>query len=112
MLHRQRGSFTAYCDGARTWCALRLVRYSLRSKNQRRPSFTSRSNDPETVPASSMRSCLFTVATWEALATESRARPVARLGSRVLPGARASRLLLVNTHTTTVAKLLRLTSSR
>jgi hypothetical protein len=53
-----------------------------------------------------------TVAICEALATESRGRPVARFGSKVLPGAFASRRLLVRTQTTTVLMRLALTSSR
>jgi len=55
---------------------------------------------------------LLTVAIWEALATESRGRPVARLGSSVFPGAFASDRLLVSTQTTTVLIRLALTSSR
>src|SRR5213593_591421 len=65
-----------------------------------------------TVPARASRSSLFTVAIWEALATESRGRPVARLGNSVFPGAFASDRLLVSTQTTTVLIRLALTSSR
>lgn len=64
------------------------------------------------VAVSSSRSFLFTVTSCEAFATESRASPVARLGSSVFPGARPSAMLLVRTQTTTVLILLAFTSSR
>src|SRR5258706_10466814 len=87
-----------------------LGRYSSRSRNHRRPELTLRSRWLGTLPANLCRSPLFTVAICEALATESRGRPVNRFDSRVLPGAAASASLLVSTQTKTVANLLALTS--
>lgn len=61
-----------------------------------------------TSPVSSSRS---RVMIWEAFATESLGRPVARPGRRTLPGASAQRRLLVNGTQTTVLTRLRFKAS-
>jgi len=65
----------------------------------------------ESLPASSVSSSRSIVMIWEALATESLGRPVARAGSRTLPGASAQPRLLVNGTHTIVRMRLRLSLS-
>src|SRR5205807_320768 len=80
-------------------------------RNQPKPRLTFARRSRGSVAINWSRSSLFTVASCDAFATQSRARRVARLGRSVLPGARSSALLPVSTQTTTVAILLTFTSS-
>jgi hypothetical protein len=60
----------------------------------------------DSFPTSSVSSSRSRVMIWEALATESLGRPVARAGRSTLPGASAHRRLLVKgTHTTLLIRL-------
>jgi hypothetical protein len=60
----------------------------------------------DSFPTSSVSNSRWRVMIWEALATESLGRPVARAGSSTLPGASAQRRLLVKgTHTTVLIRL-------
>jgi hypothetical protein len=60
----------------------------------------------ESFPTSSVSNSRSRVIIWEALATESLGRPVARAGRSTLPGASAHRRLLVKgTHTTLLIRL-------
>ncbi len=58
-------------------------------------------------PARSVRTLLSRVTSWETLATESLASPVARASRRTLPGAVAHPRLLVNATQTAVDRRLR-----
>ena len=60
----------------------------------------------DSFPTSSVSNSRSRVMIWEALATDSLGRPVARAGRSTLPGASAQRRLLVNgTHTTVLSRL-------
>src|SRR5581483_3183985 len=83
-----------------------------RARNQRKPSSTASMTAGGRLPTSSSKSDLFTVASWEAFATESFGNRVCRRRRSVLPGAAARRGLLVKIQTTTVSILLSFTSSR
>ena len=65
----------------------------------------------DSFPTSSVSSSRSRVMIWEALATESLGRPVARAGSSTLPGAFAQPRLLVKGTQTTVRRRLRLSES-
>jgi len=75
------------------------------------PARTSPNCRLDSVPTSSVSNSRSTVMIWEALATESLERPVARAGSRTLPGASAQPRLLVNGTHTIVRMRLRLSVS-
>jgi hypothetical protein len=65
----------------------------------------------ESLPTSSVSNSRSRVMIWEALATESLGRPVARAGRSTLPGASAHRRLLVKGTQTTLLIRLRLSAS-
>ncbi len=65
----------------------------------------------DSFPTSSVSNSRSRVIIWEAFATESPGRPVARAGRNTLPGASAHRRLLVNGTQTTVLTRLRFNAS-
>ena len=65
----------------------------------------------ESFPTSSVSNSRSRVMIWEALATESFGRPVARAGRSTLPGASAQRRLLVKATHTTLRIRLRFSAS-
>lgn len=65
----------------------------------------------DSFPTSSVSSSRSRVMIWEAFATESLGRPVARAGRNTLPGASAQRRLLVKGTQTTVLRRLRFRGS-